>query len=114
VRLTEKENEREEIGDGERAEGGKGELKTERKRVLVQEVSQLVHYAHLAVVAVCCSVLQCVAVGCSGLQCVAVGCSVLQCVAVFCVAVCGDSRSRATANTCCSVLRSVAVCCSVL
>ena len=48
----------------------------------------------LAVVAVCCSVLQCVAVCCSVLQCVAVCLSVLQCVAV-----------------CCSVSQCVAVCC---
>jgi len=52
--------------------------------------------AVLAVLQVCCSVLQCVAVCCSVLQCVAVCCSVLQCFAVSC-----------------SVLQCVAFCCSV-
>ena len=51
----------------------------------------------LALLAVCCSVLQFVAACCSVLQCVAVCCSVLPCVAV-----------------CCSVWRCVAVCCSAL
>ena len=51
----------------------------------------------VAIVAVCCSVLQCAAVCCSVLQCAAVCCSVLQCAAV-----------------CCNVLLCVAACCSVL
>ena len=51
----------------------------------------------VALIHVCCSVLQCIAVCCSVLQCVAVCCSVLQCVAV-----------------CCSVLQYVAVCYSAL
>ena len=73
----------------------------------------------VAIVAVCCSVLQRVAVCCSVLQCVAACCSVLQCVAVCCSVLQCVKKSgggHGGAGERCSVLQcvsNVALCCRV-
>ena len=61
----------------------------------------------VAVVAVCCSELQCVSMHCSKFQCIAICCSVLQCVVVC-------SNVMQYVAVCCRVLQCVAVCCSAL